>query len=278
MQHRAGAGDPAINRSSCHCQRRSWSKQRFCPVQDMRSLLVRERLFAHRVHYRMLCPELKLVHDMAKIADRSLPPGTTGLVLHEAAFYDFTVWLMTGGRERAFRESILRLAHLELGETVLDVGCGTGSLAIAAKRHVGPAGTVNGIDASSEMVARAEKKARRAGSKVVFKQAAAQGLPFPDAQFDAVFSAIMLHHLPRKARKQCAQEMRRILKPGGRVLAVDFAAPAQEERGFLHHFHRHGHVKLEEIIASLEGAGLNIIESGAVGRRNLHFALATNSG
>ena len=89
---------------------------------------------------------------MTKVADHDLPPGTTGLVLHKAALYDLTVWLMTLGQERSFREKILRLARLEQGESVLDVGCGTGSLAIAAKRQVGPAGTVCGIDASPEKV------------------------------------------------------------------------------------------------------------------------------
>src|SRR5437899_8062623 len=95
--------------------------------------------------------------------DQSLKPSTTGLVLHSPVGYDRLIWLVTFGRERAFREKVLRLARLERGETVLDVGCGTGTLAIAAKRHVGPAGTVYGIDASPEMITRAGKKAGRAG-------------------------------------------------------------------------------------------------------------------
>ena len=90
------------------------------------------------------------------------------------------------GRERAFREKLLRFARLQPGETVLDVGCGTGSLAIAAKMQVGPAGKVYGIDASPEILARARKKARKAGVEVTFEQAPGQALPFPDGHFDAV--------------------------------------------------------------------------------------------
>lgn len=211
---------------------------------------------------------------MTKMTDRNLTPSTTGLVVHSAVRYDLLVWLVTLGRERVFREKVLRLARLEPGESVLDVGCGTGTLAIAAKRHVGPTGTVYGIDASPEMIARANKKARKAGIEVVFKNGLAQALPFPDAQFDAVLSTVMLHHLPRKARQECASEMRRVLKPGGRVLAVDFGGAARERRSLLAHFHRHGHVNLSDIIAVLSEAGLNIAESGAVGIRDLQFVLA----
>jgi ubiquinone/menaquinone biosynthesis C-methylase UbiE len=210
---------------------------------------------------------------MSKVANPNLPPGTTGLILHRAARYDLIVWLLTFGRERAFREAILRPARLQPGESVLDVGCGTGSLAIAAKRQVGLTGVVHGIDASPEMIARADRKAARAGFDVVFRNAGAQTLPFGDAQFDAVLTTLVLHHLPRKAREQCAREIRRVLEPGGRVLAVDFAAPTEKERRPLFHRHRHGHVDVDEIGALFSGAGFAVVDSGGVGFRNLQFVL-----
>jgi len=218
--------------------------------------------------------------DMTKIMNGNVTPSTTGAVLHSAARYDLLVWLLTLGRERVFREKVVRLARLQPGEAVLDIGCGTGTLAIAAKRHVGPTGTVYGIDASPKMLERAGKKARKAGVEIVLKNAMAQALPFPDAHFDAVLTTVMLHHLPRKARQQCATEMRRVLKPGGRVLAVDFGLATRERKGILAHFHRHGHVKLPDMISLLSEAGLNSIESGAVGIRDLQFVVAvpdTNS-
>ena len=203
---------------------------------------------------------------------QNLTPSTTGSVLHRVALYDLLVWLLTLGRERVFREKVLGLARLQRGESVLDVGCGTGTLAIAAERHVGP--TVYGIDASPEMIARADKKAKKAGVEVVFKNAVAEALPFSDAQFDVVLNTLMLHHLPRKAGQRCIREMRRVLKPGGRVLVVDFGG-AQERRNLLAHFyHRHGHVNFSDIIALLSEAGLNSVESGAVGISNLQFVLA----
>jgi len=215
---------------------------------------------------------------MTETTDRHPAPRATGLLIHAAARYDLLVWLFTLGRERALRERILGFANLKPGETVLDVGCGTGSLAIAAKRHVGPTGTVCGIDASPEMLARASKKASKTGHEVIFRNGAAQALPFPDGQFDAVLNTLMLHHLQRKAREQCAREIHRVLKPGGRALVVDFAAPAYQKKGLLAHFHRHGHVKPGEIIAILDEAGLTIVESGAIGFRDLQFVRASVPG
>lgn len=214
---------------------------------------------------------------MKRTVERNLTAGTSGSVLHAAAGYDWLVWLVTFGREGIFREKVLRLARLEPGESILDVGCGTGTLAIAAKRHVGPTGSVHGIDASPEMITRASRKARKAGLEVLFESALAEALPFPDAHFDAVLTTIMLHHLPPKPRQQCAREMRRVLKPRGRVLAVDFARAARERRHVIGHFHRHGHVDLGAIIAVLSEAGLKTVESGALGVSNLQFVVAVPS-
>jgi SAM-dependent methyltransferase len=180
------------------------------------------------------------------------------------------------GREGAFREKVIDLARVKPGESILDVGCGTGTLAITAKRAVGPTGKVFGIDASPEMLERAGTKARKAGVDIVFKNESIDELSFPDAQFDVVLSTLMLHHLPRKLREHCSREMCRVLKPGGRVLVGDFGGLGQQKGRLARFHHRHGHVKPAEVIALLNAAGPNVFESGAVGIKELRLALATS--
>jgi len=212
---------------------------------------------------------------MTKIEDQNSTPATSGIILHGARFYDILAWVMMFGRERAFREKLIDLARLKPGDTVLDVGCGTGTLAITAKRRVGPTGKVYGIDPSPEMIARSGQKARKAGLDIVFKNGAIEALPFSNAQFDAVLSTLMFHHLPHKLREAGAREIRRVLKPGSRVLVVDFGG-TEQQRGLLARLHqRHGHVKLPVVIGLLGAAGLNVVESGVVGVKDLHFTLAT---
>ena len=207
-------------------------------------------------------------------AEAGALPKTAGLILHKAAQYDLLLWLLTLGRERGFRERALRLARLKAGESVLDIGCGTGTLTIAAKRLGGPATRVCGIDASPEMIARAGKKARRAGLEVEFKNGLVEAMPFSDGQFDLVLSTLMLHHLPRNLRSQCAAEIRRVLKPGGRLLAIDFGT-APGAKGIVAHFHRHGHINLEEMVGIFSAAGLDIYEKGPVQIGDLEYVIAT---
>jgi ubiquinone/menaquinone biosynthesis C-methylase UbiE len=134
---------------------------------------------------------------------------------------------------------------------------------------------VYAIDASPEMLARAGKKAAKAGVEVAFQNASAQALPFGDARFDAVLATVMLHHLPRKARQEFAAEVHRVLKPGGRVLIVEFGSAPSERKGFFARLHRHGYVRPLELLALVKEAGLSVSESGPVGIRDLHFVLAS---
>jgi ubiquinone/menaquinone biosynthesis C-methylase UbiE len=128
------------------------------------------------------------------------------------------------------------------------------------------------------MLARAEKKAKKDGEEVSFQRGIAEALPFQDAQFDVALSTVMLHHLPQKARLQCAHEIRRVLKPNGSVLVVDFEGFSEQKRTFLSHFHRpHGRVRARDIIALLSEARFSIREGGPVGIRDLQFVLATPS-
>jgi ubiquinone/menaquinone biosynthesis C-methylase UbiE len=204
------------------------------------------------------------------------PDAPRSAVLHSTArYYDLLTWVMTLGREGAVRERIVEIARVAPGEAVLDVGCGTGTLALVAKRRVGPTGTVRGVDASPEMLARARRKTAKAGVDVGFNVARAESLPFPDASLDVVLATLMLHHLPAATRERFASEVHRVLRPGGRVLAVDFEPPAHGRGGPIVELHRHGHVPLREIVALLGRAGLRVEESGDVGAADLRFALAT---
>ena len=147
-------------------------------------------------------------------------PQTSGSVIHWARWYDLGTWLISFGRAPAIRRRTVELAAIREGENVLDVGCGTGTLTLAAKRYAG-AGEVGGIDASPEMIEVARRKAAKRGVGVDFRVALIEQLPFPDGTFDLVLSSLMLHHLPDELKREGFAEICRVLKPGGRLLAVD---------------------------------------------------------
>jgi ubiquinone/menaquinone biosynthesis C-methylase UbiE len=148
-------------------------------------------------------------------------PETKGVVVHWATPYD----LLFDRFLRPSQPSIGILAQVKPGNRVLDVGCGTGGLAIAAQKWAGPDGQAVGIDPSPEMIQRACRNAERARSAAKFETGVAERLPFPDGSFDVVLNRLMLHHLPGDLKPRALAEMRRVLKPGGVCLVVDFEPP-----------------------------------------------------
>lgn len=144
-----------------------------------------------------------------------------------------------------------------------------------AKTRVGTNGTVYGVDASEQMLKRAVRKARRRAVQVDFRLASVEALPLPDRGFDVVFSTLMLHHLPRPVRRQCAGEMARVLRDGGRVLVVDFHASTRGHKGPMH-LHRHGGVAQEEVTSILAEDGFRVLQTGELGVLDAHFTRAVH--
>lgn len=196
---------------------------------------------------------------------------TAGRVLHRARWYDLFGTLISLGRDKAIRKELIELAAPVLGERLLDVGCGTGTLAIALKPRVGT-GEVHGIDASPEMIEVAKEKAAKDGSDVDFQVALIEAIPFPDESFDLVTSSLMLHHLPDDLKRKGLAEIRRVLKPGGRFVAMDFAA---QGHGLVSHVlsivgQVRGDRTIDKLAPMLKDAGFGEIE--AVPTRHKSFA------
>jgi ubiquinone/menaquinone biosynthesis C-methylase UbiE len=188
---------------------------------------------------------------------------TKGLILKGGWGYDVHGWLLDTclfrGMGRELRQRTITLAELLPGETVLDVGCGTGTLAIEAQRHVGHAGRVVGIDPSSEQIARAHAKAARRNVPVEFQVGVIEQLAFPDQTFDLVLSTLMMHHLPASLKRQGLVEIARVLKGGGRLVIADFTRK-QERTGQAARFHAGGS-SLHELAALVADAGFTKVET-----------------
>jgi ubiquinone/menaquinone biosynthesis C-methylase UbiE len=160
---------------------------------------------------------------------------------------------------RGVHRELVERAQLAPGLRVLEIGCGTGNLALAAKRAC-PAAEVTGLDPDPAALAKGRRKAARARLTLRFDQGFAQALPYPDASFDRVLSSLMLHHLDDADRPRALREVRRVLKPGGTFHLLDFAGPGGERRGFIaSHLHSHRALRdndHERVLAAMHAAGL----------------------
>lgn len=161
-----------------------------------------------------------------------------------AAFARFS--LMT---TQPLARAVVDEASMRSGEGVLDVGTGSGIVAIEAARRMGPDGRIVGIDLSGPMLAQAALHARATpgGDRIAFTQADAEQLPFANATFDCVVSLFALLHFPNPS--QALDEMRRVLKPNGRlVLGIGSRPPLASLKGLGHYASR-----VPDVIASRTG-------------------------
>lgn len=141
-----------------------------------------------------------------------------------AGRYDLLNSLMTAGLHHEWRVRAADRAEVGPGDAVLDVCCGTGDLAFELARRVAPGGHVVGCDFSEQMLDLAREKAlARAVESVRFEWADALQLPYDDGRFDAVTVGFGVRNFAD--RDQGLREMARVLKPGGRLVILEFTEP-----------------------------------------------------
>jgi demethylmenaquinone methyltransferase/2-methoxy-6-polyprenyl-1,4-benzoquinol methylase len=140
-----------------------------------------------------------------------------------ATRYDVTNEVLSLGIHRLWRRKAVRLSGAKPGDAVLDCATGTGDLALAFKRRVGGAGRVVGTDFCKEMLDSAPAKAAREGLQLEFQVADAMALPFADNSFDVASIAFGIRNVDDPVK--CLGEMARVVRPGGRVVVLEFGQP-----------------------------------------------------
>ncbi len=133
--------------------------------------------------------------------------------------YDPIIALTT--RESVFKDRLIELANFRYGARVLDVGCGTGTLAIRLKQKRDDV-VVSGIDGDNAVLARAKKKAAKFGVNIQFDQGLSFALPYADATYDQIVSTLFFHHLLWDDKIATLKEALRVLKPGGHLHIADW--------------------------------------------------------
>lgn len=233
---------------------------------------------------------LMLTRNLLRVADGDaimLPvrsgPETLGVrVDGRVKLVDFLENCLSFGQRREILAATLAAAGVGPGDRILDVGCGTGELAVEAAKIVSAfspsiEGYAMGVDATPGMIDLAQQRARQAGIPVVFEVAAAESLPLGNGIVEAVTSSFFFHHLPSQVKRQALQEMWRVLAPGGRLVITDYGRPqnllgliASFPMRFNFHEYVRGQLKgeLEDLIAS-EAIGMPVVWRSFLGYINV---------
>jgi demethylmenaquinone methyltransferase/2-methoxy-6-polyprenyl-1,4-benzoquinol methylase len=164
--------------------------------------------------------------------DRDAKAGMVADVFHSVASrYDLMNDLMSGGIHRIWKRFTIELSGVRKGNAVLDIAGGTGDLAARFADLVGPEGRVVLADINDSMLQVGRDKLLDSGhlENLEFVQADAQDLPFPDDSFDCVTIAFGLRNVTDKERALAS--MLRVLKPGGRLLVLEFSKPENDLLG-----------------------------------------------
>lgn len=136
----------------------------------------------------------------------------------------FDVFVRATTREQTFKRKLLDQAELEGEIDVLDLGSGTGTLAVWAKER-NPRLRIRGLDGDPAIVERAKRKAARRDLEIPFDEGLSYDLPYEDASFDRVLSSLFFHHLVLEAKRRTIGEIARVLRPGGELHVGDWGEP-----------------------------------------------------
>ena len=161
--------------------------------------------------------------------DRGEKAGLVANVFHSVASrYDLMNDLMSAGIHRVWKRFTIEVSAVRAGDRVLDIAGGTGDLTARFSRLVGPGGEVVLADINDSMLKVGRDKLIDGGfhGNIEYVQANAEHLPFPDNHFDIVSIAFGLRNVTDK--DSALQSMLRVLKPGGRLLILEFSTPDNE--------------------------------------------------